>query len=69
MEIINTMDWRFIFLFSIIYLIDIYDESFKKSLTNYLSFDNSEILKQSIKIFLFIHTYFFNLYNLKLYIN
>ncbi len=40
------------FLFSIIYLIDIYDESFKKSLTNYLSFDNSEILKQSIKIFL-----------------
>ena len=40
------------FLFSIIYLIDIYDESFKKSLTNYLSFDNSEVLKQSIKIFL-----------------
>ena len=40
------------FLFSIIYLIDIYDESFKKSLTNYLSFDSSEILKQSIKIFL-----------------
>ena len=40
------------FLFSIIYLIDIYDESFKKSLTNYLSFNNSEILKQSIKIFL-----------------
>ncbi len=39
------------FLFSIIYLIDIYDESFKKSLTNYLSFDSSEILKQSIKIF------------------
>ena len=40
------------FLFSIIYLIDIYDESFKKSLTNYLSFDSSEILKQSAKIFL-----------------
>ena len=40
------------FLFSIIYLIDIYDESFKKSLTNYLSFNNSEIFKQSIKIFL-----------------
>ena len=40
------------FLFSIIYLIDIYDESFKKSLTNYLSFDSSEILKQSIKILL-----------------
>jgi trk system potassium uptake protein TrkH len=40
------------FLFSIIYLIDIYDESFKKSLTNYLSFNTSEILKQTIKIFL-----------------
>ncbi len=40
------------FLFSIIYLIDIYDESFKKSLTNYFSFSNSEILKQTIKIFL-----------------
>ncbi len=40
------------FLFSIVYLIDIYDESFKKSLTNYLSFNNSEILKQSIKILL-----------------
>ena len=39
------------FLFSIIYFIDIYDESFKKSLTNYLSFNSSEILKQSIKIF------------------
>ena len=40
------------FLFSIIYLIDIYDESFKKSLTNYLSSNSSEILKQSTKIFL-----------------
>ena len=40
------------FLFSIIYLIDIYDESFKKSLTNYLSFNSSEILKQTSKIFL-----------------
>ena len=40
------------FLFSIIYLIDIYDNSFKKTLTNYISFDSSEILKQAIKIFL-----------------
>ncbi len=40
------------FLFSIIFLIDIYDESFKKSLTNYLSFDSVEIFKQAIKIFL-----------------
>ena len=39
------------FLFSIIFLIDIYDENFKKTLTNYISFNNSEILKQAIKIF------------------
>jgi len=40
------------FLFSIIFLIDIYDDSFKKSLTNFISFNSSEILKQTIKIFL-----------------
>ncbi len=40
------------FLYSIIFLIDIYDESLKKSLTNFLSFNSSEILKQSIKIIL-----------------
>ena len=40
------------FLFSIIFLIDIYDDSFKKSLTNYLTFNSSEVLKQNIKIFL-----------------
>ena len=40
------------FLFSIIFLIDIYDESFKKTLTNYISFNSSEILKQAVKIFL-----------------
>ncbi|MBD1140928.1 TrkH family potassium uptake protein [Pelagibacterales bacterium SAG-MED39] len=40
------------FLFSIIFLIDIYDESFKKTLTNFLSFNNSEIFKQATKIFL-----------------
>ncbi len=40
------------FLFSIVYLIDIYDESFKKSLTNFISFNSSEIFKQSIKILL-----------------
>ena len=38
------------FLYSIIFLIDIYDESLKKSLTNFLSFNSTEILKQSIKI-------------------
>ena len=40
------------FLFSIIFLIDIYEDSLKKSLTNFLSFNSSEILKQTIKIFL-----------------
>ena len=39
------------FLFSIVFLIDIYDESFKKSLTNYISFNSSEIFKQATKIF------------------
>ena len=40
------------FLYSIIYLIDIYDQSFKKTLTNFFSLNSSEILKQAIKIFL-----------------
>jgi trk system potassium uptake protein len=40
------------FLFSIIVLIDIFDHSFKKSLTNFISFNNAEIFKQSLKIFL-----------------
>ena len=40
------------FLFSIIYLIDIYDESFKKTLTNFTSFNSSESFKQAIKIFI-----------------
>ncbi len=40
------------FLFSIIYLIDIYDESLKKSLTNFISFSSSEIFKQAVKIFI-----------------
>ena len=38
------------FLFSIILLIDIFDINLKKSLTNYLSFNTSETLKQSTKI-------------------
>ncbi len=40
------------FLFSIIFLIDIYDDSLKKSLTNFLSFNTSEVLKQTVKIFI-----------------
>ncbi|WP_415276234.1 potassium transporter TrkG [Candidatus Pelagibacter sp. Uisw_116] len=43
----------FYFLFSIIFLIDIFDNSFKKSLTNFLSFNKSETFKQALKIFLF----------------
>tara|TARA_E500000178_G_scaffold208296_1_gene205646 strand:- start:251 stop:1657 length:1407 start_codon:yes stop_codon:yes gene_type:complete len=40
------------FLFSIIYLIDIYDESFKKTLTNFTTLSSSESLKQATKIFI-----------------
>jgi trk system potassium uptake protein len=40
------------FLFSIILLIDIFDNSFKKSLTNFISFNKAETFKQSFKIFL-----------------
>ncbi len=39
------------FLFSIILLIDIFDHSFKKSLTNFISFNKAETLKQYLKIF------------------
>ena len=38
------------FLFSIITLLDIFDDNFKKSLTNFLSLNKSETLKQSSKI-------------------
>ena len=40
------------FLLSIIFLIDIYDKSLKKTLTNFISLNNSETLKQAVKIFL-----------------
>ena len=40
------------FLFSIIFLIEIYDESLKRSLTNFISLNNSEIIKQTVKIFI-----------------
>ena len=40
------------FLFSIIFLIDIYDDNLKKSLTNFISLNSSEVLKQTTKIFL-----------------
>ena len=49
----STTQWigGLYFLFSIIFLIDIYDENFKKTLTNFISFNSSEILKQVTKIF------------------
>ena len=59
------------FLFSIILLIDIFDTSFKKSLTNFISFNKAEILKQSFKIFLLysIITFFIfiilNIFNIR----
>ena len=50
----STIQWigGLYFLFSIIFLIDIYDESLKRSLTNFISLNNSEIIKQSVKIFI-----------------
>ena len=48
----STIQWigGLYFLFSIILLIDIFDNNLKKSLTNFITFDTSETLKQSIKI-------------------
>ena len=50
----STIQWigGFYFLFSIVFLIDIYDDSLKKSLTNFISFNSTEVLKQTIKIFI-----------------
>ena len=38
------------FLFSILLLIDLFDENLKRSLTNYISLNSSEIFKQYFKI-------------------
>tara|TARA_Y100000590_G_scaffold45327_1_gene48108 strand:- start:830 stop:2083 length:1254 start_codon:yes stop_codon:yes gene_type:complete len=48
----STSQWigGLYFLFSIILLIDIFDKNLKNNLTQFLSFDSSEILKQSFKI-------------------
>ena len=50
----STTQWigGLYFLFSIIFLIDIYDDNLKKSLTNFTSLNNSEIIKQTVKIFI-----------------
>ena len=48
----STSQWigGIYFLFSIVLLIDIFDNSLKKSLTNFISFNTSETFKQSFKI-------------------
>ena len=51
----STSQWigGLYFLFSIILLIDIFDENIKKNLTNFLSFNTIEIFRQSLKIFIY----------------
>ena len=53
----STSQWigGLYFLISILFLIDIYDENYKKILTNFISLDITEIIKQSTKI-LFIYS-------------
>ena len=48
----STSQWigGLYFLFSLLLLIDIFDENLKKSVTNYISFNSSEVSKQSLKI-------------------
>jgi len=48
----STSQWigGLYFLFSLLLLIDVFDENLKKSVTNYISFNSSEIIKQSLKI-------------------
>ncbi len=50
----STSQWigGIYFLFSILLLIDIFDDSLKKSLTNFISFNYSETFRQSFKIFI-----------------
>ena len=50
----STSQWfgGLYFLISILFLIDIYDENYKKILTNFISFDINETIKQSTKILL-----------------
>ena len=65
----STSQWigGIYFLFSILLLIDIFDDTLKKSLTNFISFNYSETFKQSFKIFiLYSITTFFLFISLKL---
>jgi len=65
----STSQWigGIYFLFSILLLIDIFDDSLKKSLTNFISFNYSEAFKQSFKILiLYTALTFFIFISLKL---
>ena len=65
----STSQWigGIYFLFSIVLLINIFDDSLKKSLTNFISFNASEIFKQYFKIFiLYLFLTFFLFISLKL---
>ena len=65
----STSQWigGIYFLFSIVLLINIFDDSLKKSLTNFISFNASEIFKQYFKIFiLYVFLTFFLFISLKL---
>ena len=57
------------FLFSILLLIDIFDENLKKSLTNYISLNFSEIFKQTLKIIIIYSTLTFIIFLLFKLIN
>ena len=65
----STSQWigGIYFLFSIVLLIDIFDNNLKKSLTNFISFNTSEVFKQSFKILILyiilimiFHLFFFH---------
>ncbi len=60
----STSQWigGIYFLFSILLLIDIFDDNLKKSLTNFISFNYSETFKQSFKIFILYSTLTFILF-------
>ena len=67
----STSQWigGIYFLFSILLLIDIFDDSLKKSLTNFISFNYSEFFKQSLKIFILYSTLTFILFIFLKFIN
>jgi trk system potassium uptake protein TrkH len=67
----STSQWigGIYFLFSILLLIDIFDDSLKKSLTNFISFNYTETFKQSFKIFLLYTSLTFFLFILLKFIN